>query len=1088
MALLHGTWIPKKQTQGYLFIWGEVWHRFEPLVAHQIHPYPFTMAGDELINWLDHSLNLGAVPTQFTSQLLSLPSIIEKDTLQPQHSTHPTGDYSLYPWQISGLVLQPAEAILFLNRLPLSPLNGETTWLGDDLRFWIHMGRWCLDLLSRGQFLPTLDTDSSPNGAAAHWQPFLNGTTDLARLQQFERQMPMVCRMYAPFPHSDPVVMPPPPSASFMPSINFEAITVTIPPPTVDILRSFLSSMVDSMVRQVGKTQTFPKASGISRQWLQALGGENGEFTADALSLSRLKTTLSNWATPLSDELGVINQFRVGFKLHPPTHHSGQWSLEYGLQSIHDPGFWVDAATVWRHPVDEFMYQGQTLHQPQETLLKGLGLAAKFFNAAHNPIDHSLEEPFPTHTWLTPHQVYELIQSTAKRLQENGLGVILPPGLATGEGRSNRLGLSIEVAPFTQRPSPDLGLHHLLQFHWQLSIGGHTVTRDEFEQFASLNIPLVNIRGDWVELRSQDIRAARDFFNRKEPTKLTLEDALRISTGESPTLGKLPIVTFSATGSLQQLVTTLTGSQGVEPIETPLGFCGDLRPYQAKGVGWLLFLNHWGLGACLADDMGLGKTIQLIAFLVYLQTHNQLNRPFLLICPTSVLGNWQREVKKFAPQLVTLVHHGDKRSRGELLTGMGKTVNLVITSYALAYRDCDTLQGINWQGVVLDEAQNIKNADSMQAQAVRKITLGGQGDPTPPSSSVHQPGGDCAIRCRIALTGTPLENRLTELWSIMDFLNPGYLGSRNFFQRRFAIPIERYGDTASLKTLRSLIQPFILRRLKSDRQIIQDLPNKQEIPIFCGLTTEQATLYQSIVHSTLVEIESTHGIQRRGLILGLLVKLKQVCNHPALFHKESLPFLSTTHLQFLSRSTKLQRLVEMLAELLSQTQGIQGDRALIFTQFAEWGKQLKPLLELYLKQEVLLLYGGVTKKQREAMIDRFQHDPQGPRIFILSLKAGGVGLNLTRANHVFHYDRWWNPAVENQATDRAFRIGQTRNVQVHKFVCSGTLEEKIHDLIASKQSLAEQVVGVGESWLTELNTDQLKDLLLLDRNAVIEAD
>jgi SNF2 family DNA or RNA helicase len=329
---------------------------------------------------------------------------------------------------------------------------------------------------------------------------------------------------------------------------------------------------------------------------------------------------------------------------------------------------------------------------------------------------------------------------------------------------------------------------------------------------------------------------------------------------------------------------------------------------------------------------------------------------------------------------------------------------------------------------------------------------------------------------RIALTGTPVENRLTELWSIMDFLNPGYLGPKNFFQRRFATPIERYGDTASLKTLKSLVQPFILRRLKTDRSIIQDLPEKQEMTVFCGLSAEQAKLYQQAVDAALASLEEARGVQRRGQILALLTRLKQICNHPALFLQEA-------SLGLKGRSAKLQRLDEMVEELVAE-----GDRALIFTQFAEWGKLLQRHLASHLGYEALFLYGGTTKAQREAMVDRFQHDPAAPRLFILSLKAGGVGLNLTRASHVFHFDRWWNPAVENQATDRAFRIGQTRNVQVHKFVCNGTLEERIHDMIESKKSLSEQVVSDGEAWLTELDTDQLRTLLLLDRQSIIDEE
>jgi len=451
-------------------------------------------------------------------------------------------------------------------------------------------------------------------------------------------------------------------------------------------------------------------------------------------------------------------------------------------------------------------------------------------------------------------------------------------------------------------------------------------------------------------------------------------------------------------------------------------------------------------------------------------------------------------VRRFAPDLKVSIHHGDKRSHGKKFVKEANQKDLIITSYALAFRDEKTLGMADWQGVVLDEAQNIKNPDAKQSQAVRKLNSD----------------------FRIALTGTPIENRLSELWSIIDFLNPGYLGPKNFFQRRFAMPIERYGDTDSLQALRSLVQPFILRRLKTDRSIIQDLPDKQEMTVFCGLTEPQAELYQTLVDQSLSNIESAEGIQRHGMILALLTRLKQVCNHPTLLSskssgsgkksskstksKASAASSSRTALvksstdgksaalapsspAFHSLSGKLQRLEEMLEELLSE-----GDRALIFTQFAEWGKLMKTHLETRFGCEVLFLYGSTSREQREAMVDRFQSDPQGPRIFILSLKAGGVGLNLTRANHVFHFDRWWNPAVENQATDRAFRIGQTRKVQVHKFVCAGTLEERINELIESKKALSDQVVGTGENWLTEFGTDQLRNLLLLDRNAVITED
>jgi SNF2 family DNA or RNA helicase len=783
--------------------------------------------------------------------------------------------------------------------------------------------------------------------------------------------------------------------------------------------------------------------------------GEDPTLSADPGRLDRLTTVLNQWIAPLQHHLSQrLVAFRTCFLLQPPVPGQQDWLLEYYLQAANNPDFLVSARVVWQNPVDRLEYMGRTIEQPQETLLAGLGLASRLYPV----IEPSLQTSQPQSCQLNPLQVYEFLKNTAWRLQDSGFGVILPPSLANQEGWANRIGLQIRAETPTLAKNQRLGLQSLLNFKWELTIGGQRLSKAEFDRLVALNTPLVEINGEWVEFRPQDIKAAQSFFaSRKDQMSLSLEDALRISTGDTQMIEKLPVVGFEASGALQELINSLTkGNQNIELLDPPKGLCGELRPYQVRGTSWLAFLERWGLGACLADDMGLGKSVEFIAFMLYLQEQDILEKPTLLVCPTSVLGNWEREIKRFSPSLKFLVHHGDKRLQGKAFMQAVKSQHLVLTSYSLVQRDAKDLQRVEWQGVVLDEAQNVKNAEAKQSQAVRQLNT----------------------QFRIALTGTPVENRLTELWSIMDFLNPGYLGPKNFFQRRFAIPIERYGDTDSLRTLRSLVQPFILRRLKTDRSIIQDLPDKQEMTIFCGLTADQAALYQKLVDQSLVEIESADGIQRRGMILALLTKLKQVCNHPILFKDGS---GKTPDHSLSSHSGKLQRLQAMLEEVLAE-----GDRALIFTQFAEWGKLLQADLERHFQREVLFLYGSSSKKQREDMIDRFQNDPQGPRIFILSLKAGGVGLNLTRANHVFHFDRWWNPAVENQATDRVFRIGQTRNVQVHKFVCTGTLEERIHELIESKKALSEQVVGAGENWLTELDTDQLRNLLLLDRTAVID--
>jgi SNF2 family DNA or RNA helicase len=413
-------------------------------------------------------------------------------------------------------------------------------------------------------------------------------------------------------------------------------------------------------------------------------------------------------------------------------------------------------------------------------------------------------------------------------------------------------------------------------------------------------------------------------------------------------------------------------------------------------------------------------------------------------------------VERFAPGLTAVQHQGSDRLRDDAFIEQANAVDMVLTSYAIARRDADTLERIDWFGVVLDEAQNIKNPDAKQTRAVRQFPA----------------------QFRLALTGTPVENRLSELWSIMQFLNPGYLGSRRNFRQEFSLPIERYGDEDATYRLRQMVSPFIMRRVKTDPTVIQDLPDKQEMKVFCNLSDEQATLYESVVQEAMQEVEEADGIQRKGLVLSMLMKLKQICNHPAQFlhHVQSGESPTFEVIKETGRSGKLARLAEMLEEAIAVD-----DRVLIFTQFAEMGQMLKDYLRQRLDVPTQFLYGGTPAKKRAGMVKRFQEDPNGPPIFILSIKAGGTGLNLTRANHVFHFDRWWNPAVENQATDRAFRIGQTRNVQVHKFVCVGTMEEMIDEMIEKKKALAESVVGSGENWLTELSTNELRNLVTLRR-------
>ncbi len=493
-------------------------------------------------------------------------------------------------------------------------------------------------------------------------------------------------------------------------------------------------------------------------------------------------------------------------------------------------------------------------------------------------------------------------------------------------------------------------------------------------------------------------------------------------------------------GDLAALAGQLRDPALRRPLEPTESFEGLLRPYQKAGLGWLVRMRALGLGTLLADDMGLGKTVQLIAYL--LDRRDDDSRPALIVCPTSVLGNWQRELHRFAPELRTLIHHGpDRTAKAAELEGW----DVVLTSYALLPRDRRLLSAVKWRTFALDEAQAVKNPLTRAAQTARAI------------DAAH----------RVALTGTPVENRLDDLWSIMHILNPGLLGTRTGFRRLFATAIERRGDGRAEDALRRMTGPFLLRRRKTDPAVLPDLPPRQDSTEFCTLTVEQAALYQATIDAMLGRVRGLSGIERRGNVLALITRLKQICNHPV--------HALGRHGTLAGRSGKLDRLTEMLAEVVAE-----GDSALVFTQYAVMGKLLQEHLERELNGSLLHLDGSTPRPARERIVDSFQEPGGDPRVLVMSLRAGGLGLNLTNASHVFHFDRWWNPAVEDQASDRAHRIGQTRVVQVHRLVCAGTIEERIDALIAGKRDLATRIVDRGvESALSDLGDDELAELVAL---------
>ncbi|MFA4836198.1 MAG: DEAD/DEAH box helicase [Dehalococcoidia bacterium] len=940
-----------------------------------------------------------------------------------------TGKITLISWEIDTLTLDPVDALDFLISLP-SESSHEVAF-GNSLHFWAEAAKLSLELMTKQCFIPavTEDKHDGNNHFRAVWEAVID-EEDSKRVQLLSNSMPPICRAFS-LPEGKRPLLP-------------SALVLNFLHRTVDafIRRSLLS--VSILPPRRGR-----RVVSLPEQWLQALSSDDPRFEAHAEEMTSFSRAIKSWLSQIQP-VASDTPFRTCFRLDSPCDDIPEWGVSFHLQASDDRSLLVPAEKVWGTRSGVITFLKRRFENPQERLLADLGKASRVFPT----IEESLKTAHPVGVSLGTEQAYSFLRQSAPLLEQSGFGVLLPPWW---QKPTTRLNVKLRVKPRekAQVGTGLLGMDSIVTYNWMIALGNETLSPAEFEKLAELKVPLVKVRGQWVELKPEEIEAAIAFFRKKhDKDEMGLGEALRFGLGQEISEVGLPIVGIEAEGWISDLFDKLSSSARISEVEPPAVFNGELRPYQIRGLSWLAFLKQFGLGACLADDMGLGKTIEFISLMLHERVGRQKKSwpgPTLLICPMSVVGNWKKEVERFGPSLKVMVHHGADRLSGKAFEKEVKKHDLVVSTYALAHRDEELFSKIHWECVALDEAQNIKNAATKQTQAIRKL------------NASH----------RIALTGTPVENRLSELWSIMDFLNPGYLRSEKDFRSNFVVPIEKYRNPDRAETLKRLIGPFVLRRIKTDPTIINDLPEKMEMKVFCNLTQEQATLYQAVVKEMLQKIEESEGIERKGLVLSTLLKLKQVCNHPAHFLQDGskLP----------ERSGKLVRMEEMLEEILAE-----GDKALIFTQFAEMGMMLRNHLREAFGCETLFLHGGTTKKQRDEMIGRFQNDHRGPPLFILSLKAGGVGINLTAANHVFHFDRWWNPAVENQATDRAFRIGQRKNVQVHKFVCLGTLEERIDEMIERKKELAESIVGTGEAWLTEMSTDQLKEMFSLSRDAVSE--
>ncbi|MGW2050969.1 DEAD/DEAH box helicase [Streptomyces sp. NPDC001858] len=838
-----------------------------------------------------------------------------------------------------------------------------------------------LRLTARGRLLPGL----TPTGHDA-WRAGPLDPEDIAHLRAVAAALPSEGHA-VPLPGPGPLRLPRP-----------EAL-----------MRSFLDAVADTMPR----TPAAPHACGkpFADRRPQRLPGAHdwaAEVAAGMDAGVRISLRLDLNAYDLFDDDGGGRGRSAG-------------AAVVQVHSLADPTLVTDAAALWAGAADAAFGARARVDA---------ALAVRRAARVWPPLARLAEQDAPDVLALSEDELGDLLGVAATRLAAAGVAVHWPRDLAQD------LAAAAVVRPAPGSATDGTGFfesEELLQFRWQLALGGDPLSEAEMDLLAEAHRPVVRLRDQWVLVDPALVRKAR----KRELGLLDPVDALSVAlTGTAEVDGET--VAAVPVGALATLRDRLTA--GVHPAEPPAGLHATLRDYQLRGLAWLDLMTSLGLGGCLADDMGLGKTITLIA----LHLKRARTEPTLVVCPASLLGNWQREITRFAPGVPVRRFHGPERSLTDLSGGF------VLTTYGTMRSAAPALAEQPWGMVVADEAQHVKNPYSATAKALRTI-------PT---------------TARVALTGTPVENNLSELWALLDWTTPGLLGPLKSFRARHARAVENGEDAQAVERLARLVRPFLLRRKKSDPGIVPELPPKTETDHPVPLTREQAALYEAVVRESLLAIETADGIARRGLVLKLLGALKQICDHPALYLKEEAASAGDA---LAARSGKLALLDELLDTLLAED-----GSALVFTQYVGMARLITEHLTAR-AVPVELLHGGTPVPERERMVDRFQSG--ATPILVLSLKAAGTGLNLTRAGHVVHFDRWWNPAVEEQATDRAYRIGQTQPVQVHRLITEGTVEDRIAEMLEAKRALADAILGSGESALTELTDRELSDLVRLRREA-----
>lgn len=1041
MYVLHACALPDAQYGIDIGMWAEdsALPVSSPSAAvRQVRDHPFAVPTDSLADILGRSEGARRTP-----QTLLLPSL-QRSPLDPpemvriQPRRRSSSAPSLLPWSVPVMRIPASELSSVLDSI-LGDQSEVDVRPAASVHYVAELRRHGEMLVDRSRVLPTCvivgrddedDNDTTTTEVQARWRVFATGA-DAVTNHGLVQTMPPSFRAAAP------------------------------ETPQAELTLGLLDGVVDALVRRrlpanllAPRRGRRPSTLPAAETWFESLTGDDARVDIAPAAAEELIRELDPWVREGAESPGPA---QLVLRLRDPEPEGGaltesdaaevRWHLDFLLRSRSDQSLVIDAFRVW----DDDGSLARWLDKPREVLLAELARAQRVYP----DLEAGLRRAEPTELELSTSAAFDFLNTAATGLAEAGVEVQLP----SWWGTTPKVGLKLHATPTDGDPQEaKIGRDGLASFDWALAVGDHGLSDDEIAALIFAKAPLVQMRGQWIVVDQERIRRGLDFLKNHEEGQMPISEVMTLALGDPEELETpLEITSVEADGWLGDLLDG-TAAQTIETVDPPEDFRATLRPYQARGLSWLDFLGRLGIGAVLADDMGLGKTVQLLALEATARARayaaadpdTMTSAPTLLLCPMSLIGNWEAEAARFAPSLRILVYYGPARPRGDELDAALAEADLVITTYATASRDIAELERIGWERVVLDEAQVIKNRLSQTTKAIRRLNG----------------------RQKIALTGTPVENRLSELWSIMDFVNPGMLGTPEKFRERFARPIEVRADEEQAHRLRRITRPYILRRTKTDPRIIDDLPEKIEIKQHYRLTVEQASLYQSVVAEMMGRIEESSGIERRGLVLAAMTKLKQVCNHPAhLLHDGS---------AIGQRSGKLERFEEIMSETLAE-----GDRVLCFTQFTDFGEMLVPHLASKFDTDVAYLAGSTSKQRRTQIVKDFQ-EPDGPRIFVLSLKAGGTGLNLTAANQVVHLDRWWNPAVENQATDRAFRIGQKRRVQVRKFIGIGTLEERIDAILEEKKELADMVVGEGESWLTEMSTDSLRDLLTLSKDAVGE--